>query len=426
MSCCCSCFSFLKCCDCCGGACDGKKDKKVKHLDDPYGHHAASTSPFHPAGGYHAPAPMPMMAGGLKAEPPQYAQFDVGKNGLAVAPTVNEDALPPMPSWDSAAKKHVLTEEEKNAVELGELDPATGQKVPLMAGAAAPGNSMPTSPVNEMGATPYGERPGQGDANGYIRMAGDAYGQNNSSFNSNGGYRDSPAGSGRGYGSPPQDQYAYNNFNGPAGPAFDRPIPQRQNTGDANGQYPGSLSRQYTGNSAFDRQYSDRPPQSTGFNQGSRGPSRGPHADNFQPPRGPSRGPGDNFQPRGPSRGPNGNPNQPPRGPSRGAPTRMASPPQNDSGFDFSTQDYPRSRPTPPPQQPSYNSGRRPSPPMTSNDGYYESNATSYQSQGPTREQYSAYQPPEPVSNHQRAPTALRPGNGRDRREPQGWDPVNH
>jgi hypothetical protein len=102
----------------------------MKHLDDPYAPPARQ--------GYQAPAPMPMMGGGLggKPEPPQYAQFEVGKNGLAVDPkatALSEDALPPMPSWETAAKKHVLTEEEeKNAVELGELDPATGQKVPLM------------------------------------------------------------------------------------------------------------------------------------------------------------------------------------------------------------------------------------------------------------------------------------------------------
>jgi hypothetical protein len=66
-----------------------------------------------------------MMGGGLggKAayEPPQFAQFDVRKTGHAIS----EDALPPMPSWDTAQKKHVLSEEEKDAVELGELDPAT-------------------------------------------------------------------------------------------------------------------------------------------------------------------------------------------------------------------------------------------------------------------------------------------------------------
>lgn len=84
-----------------------------------------------------------MMGGGLGGKPayeaPQFAQFDVGKTGHAIS----EDALPPMPSWETAQKKHVLSEEEKNAVELGELDPATGQKLPLMAGAAGAGISSP-------------------------------------------------------------------------------------------------------------------------------------------------------------------------------------------------------------------------------------------------------------------------------------------
>ncbi|RAL59721.1 hypothetical protein DID88_000353 [Monilinia fructigena] len=123
MSCCCTCFSFLKCCDCCGGSCDGKKGPPHKHLDD--------YPPPNPNQGYQAPAPM--MGGALPArpEPPRYAQFEVGKNGFAVDPpkTISEDALPPMPTWENASKVHVQDEEKGEiGMELKELESSHGTK----------------------------------------------------------------------------------------------------------------------------------------------------------------------------------------------------------------------------------------------------------------------------------------------------------
>jgi len=398
----------------------------MKHLDDPYSH-----TP--PRQGYQAPPPMMGGALGGKPEPPQYAQFEVGKNGLAVEPKANalsEDALPPMPSWDSAANKHVLTEEEKNAVELGELDPATGQKIPLMTGAAAAGTSMPPSPVH--GQSPYGA-PGQAvGGNGYSDIPADRYGQNQNAYNGNGrGYGGSPAagpgrggpgrgygpnspqnydGQGRGYGPPsPQDPYgAENGFAGAAAGGYGRQQPQRQYSNDGR-PFPPQPTRQYSSDSSrplnTGRQYSDRPYPS----------------DNFQP----------NGPPRGPSRGPGG----------PGGPGRMASPPlNNNSGFDFGTgapQQY-QSRPSPPPQQMPYgssNPGGRPSPPIQGrnggNDGYFGGSTAppSYASRSPPPQEasYPGYRPYQPNSNQggRGAPTALMPGGGRGGREPQGWDPVH-
>ena len=381
-----------------------------------------------------------MMGGGLsgKPEPPQYAQFEVGKNGLAVDPKSNglsEDALPPMPSWDSAAKKHVLTEEEKNAVELGELDPTTGQKVPLMTGGAATGTSLPPSPNNELGASPYGSRPGQGvGGNGYIGAVGDPYARNHNAYNQNGrGYGGSSApgqgGLGRGYGPPspqdfsgqggrgygppsPQDSYGNSNngFTGAAVGApsgYGRAQPQRQYPGDLNNSgrpYPPQPTRQYSSDSSRPlnpgRQYSDRP-----------------YA-------------GDNFQPQGPPRGPSSGP---------GGQGRMASPPlNNNAGFDFGTgaqQSYPSSRPSPPPQQQSYgssNAGRRPSPPFQQGDTYsnYSGNTAppTYASRSPPPQEasYPGYRPYQTPSNQggPGAPRTLMPGGGRGARDPQGWDPV--
>lgn len=383
----------------------------MKHLDEPYPPRQGFQNQ-----GYQAPAPM--MGGGLggKPEPPQYAQFEVGKSGLAVEPkTLSEDALPPMPSWDSAAKKHVVTEEENNAVELGELDPTTGQKVPLMTSAASPAIGGPPSPAHD--PSPYGARPGQGvGGNGYIGVGGDAYGQPNSS---NSGYRGSPSpgpgrgmggpgrgygptsvspdGQGRGYPPSPQDQYANDGFGG-AGAGYGRSQPQRQNSNDTYGsrQYPPQPQRQYSDDSARPlnpgRQYSDRPY------------------------------PSDNFQPSGP----------PPRGPSRGpgGPGRMASPPlNNNSGFDFGSGAQPYPRNSPPPQQMPYGSsqGARSSPPLQQG-GYYGGSTAppSYASRSPPPQEpsYPGYKPYQAPNQESRAPQALLPGGGRREREPQNWDPV--
>lgn len=113
-----------------------------------------------------------MMAGGIGGasayEPPKYAQFETGPTGHALEPkNVNDDALPPMPSWETAAKKRVLTEEESGAMEMGELDPKTGQQVPLMSGAAG-GISRTGSPAISPVQSPYGDRPGMNEKNVYM------------------------------------------------------------------------------------------------------------------------------------------------------------------------------------------------------------------------------------------------------------------
>ena len=384
----------------------------MKHLDDPY---------MPPRQGYQAPAPMMSGAAFGKPEPPQYAQFEVGKNGLAVDPktaALSEDALPPMPSWETAAKKHVLTEEEKNAVELGELDPVTGQKVPLMSGAAATGLSMPPSPVN--GHSPYGA-PGQPIGGAYSdNIPGDHYAQHPGAVNGNGreygqaaapvdsyaqngpdgrgGYgapsrpgrggpgRGGPGrgygppqdfeGQGRGYGAPAQDPYAADaGFTGAAVGGYGRPQPSREYSNNSNSSqrpFPPQPQRQYSSDSA-------RPLN----------PGRG-YSDRTYP--------GDNYQQQG----------------------RMASPPlNNNSGFDFGTnaqQPY-SSRPSPPPQQMSYgssNPGRRPSNPQGNggNNGYSGRSPDQRTQPEPSYPGYRPYQAPEQGSR------------GRGGREPQQWDPV--
>lgn len=339
------------------------------------------------------------MGGGLAASSaPQFAQFEVGKNGFAVekpAP-LNEDALPPMPSWDEAAKKHVLTEEEKNAVELGELDPTTGQKMPLMTGAAI---TAPPSPLNDPGHSPYGAPPGQAVGGGYMGVAGDPYSQNNQSqvsydsFGQGQRQRDNPA-MGRGYQDPyAQDQYANDSYNAGYGRP-QRGQPERQYSNSSRGQYPPSQPvRQYSNDSrpSQPRQYTDNTYQSDSA-----------YSDPYQQPRGPSRGP---------SRGP--------------TIPRITSPPlNNNSGFDFGGGNdrggYGGQQRPAPQQQQSYqsyqtaNTYRSESPAPMGTDGGYNDSGNSRQGQG------QGYRGP---PNGRGGPGPNYGGRGGGR-EPQNWDPV--
>ena len=165
VSCCCSCFHCLKCCGDCCGCCDPPKGSQHKYLDAPYvpPHHAAG-------GGYHGEAPMQAQfpPPSTRSQPPQYAEFDVSRKG-------NEDALPQMPGWDTAASKKVEIEEEEH--EMNELkSPHPDQKEPLAYGGQSGLSSpMPSpllhSPMNRGSPSPspslYGQsRPGPG---GYMQ-----------------------------------------------------------------------------------------------------------------------------------------------------------------------------------------------------------------------------------------------------------------
>lgn len=336
--------------------------------------------------------------GGALATPsynsaPQFATFETGPSGFAIdKPAVNEDALPPMPSWDTASKKHIPAD-EKNGVELGELDPATGQQIPLMAGGAGTGMSAPASPLVGPGHSPYGQPSGYSDQYGHnqnnYNQAPGAYGRGtpvaepgrsytpsnagsrgyassqlnaqqgygNSDHSGGQGYAQSPNGSGRGYGPPsPQDPYGGNNNFAAAG--YERQGSVSGSNGRGQG-YPSQPTRQFSGDRpGAERQYTDQSYRSDNYQQAA-------------PVRGPSRGP---------------TPQQ-----------------NNNSGFDFGTQNQ-YSRPAPQRQQ-TYDS--------------YQSNTTA----PPT---YASRSPPpqeQPYRAYGQAPQTLMPGGGRSR-EPQNWDPV--
>lgn len=361
MSCCCSCFSFLKCCDCIGGCCDGKKNKPHKYLDNP-----GAAPP--PNQGYQPPSPM--MTGGLRKEPPQYAAFEVGKNGLAVEPKaqLSEDALPPMPSWETATKKRVVDDDEKDGMELGQLDPATGQKMQTNGNPSptsrSPTGRSPTSPVN---------------GNGYMDGANDPYGQYQNGYHQNSrGYASPQTGPSR-FGSP-APSYA------PQLPRYASPAPQASYHGyDGNMAQDGYSDSGYGGSSGFaNGQYGGSSPQRE-YQSGSARQYMGDQYNNRMPPpaRGPSRGPG----------GPNG----------------PVSPLQNNGGFDFGGRQ----------QQQQYDSR----PLMPSNrmeqqqTGYFDHASTPAPQEQAT---YSGYQSYQPGSRNQ----AMTPGGSG--RQPDRWDPVNH
>ncbi|CAG8983333.1 hypothetical protein HYALB_00007461 [Hymenoscyphus albidus] len=443
MSCCCTCFSFLKCCDCCGccgGCCDGKKDRKMKYLDEEHSRNIGGG--YAPNQGYQAPAPM--MNGGLitSRDPipdsvPKFAQFEVGKNGLYTEPKpagVSEDALPPMPSWDSASKKHV---EDESAVEMKSLAPAAGQNVPLMAGTASPARNLSPGPANE-----YNSQPGQAiGGNGYMGIGDRSPGLPQDGLN-NMGYRGSPGpgmqGQRPGYGPPtPMAMGAQGRGYGPQDP-YGNGGPQPQGYYPNNGQRP-MPQRQFSNESSRAlvpvRQYSDNsydeyqaPP--------SRGPQPGPY-DNYQTPpqRGPSRGPQpqrsyDDYQnnappPRGPSRGPTpGHPYDnyqnnppPPRGPSRG-PVVISPGPINNAGFDFGYGDQQQQQAPPPQHQGSrdnYGGGGAPVSPY---------GVASPPVEKPAYPGYKPYTPP-PQQALGGIPESLSAGGGRGRPPPQVWDPVH-
>ncbi|RKF77626.1 putative fibroin-3 related protein [Golovinomyces cichoracearum] len=128
-SCCCSCFSFLNCCGC-KGCCDGKRYKSS-------GHEGQKPVDLRNQG-YVAPGAM--MSGGMNS-----SQFSRLTTNTTANKPLNEDALPAMPSWDTATSVHVLDEDEVvNSTESADKSSLVGQKVPLVIAGAPTGMSSPS------------------------------------------------------------------------------------------------------------------------------------------------------------------------------------------------------------------------------------------------------------------------------------------
>lgn len=144
MQCCCA------ACSCINACCPNPRGGKSKR-----GYRDAGAPPPPPSnlGYHHTPAPYYSTPSA-----PQFATFDASKK-------VNADALPPMPSWDTATSKKVLDENHSEEMEMDKIDQHDEAK-PMLAHSASPNLSN----------TPYR----QNEAVGYSDNMGQAYGQNGS------------------------------------------------------------------------------------------------------------------------------------------------------------------------------------------------------------------------------------------------------
>ncbi|KAL6249164.1 hypothetical protein RBB50_004227 [Rhinocladiella similis] len=128
------CACCVRCCPC---GSSGRRRDRTKFQDD------YSRMPPTPYGGYQpAPAPAPM-AYGANPMTPQFATFEEPSK------KINEDSLPPMPSWDTAVKRRVedtsepLNPNYQSDLEMGRLEPPQ----PRMRGGYNTVPSGPTSPI---------------------------------------------------------------------------------------------------------------------------------------------------------------------------------------------------------------------------------------------------------------------------------------
>ncbi|TKA68334.1 hypothetical protein B0A49_06312 [Cryomyces minteri] len=171
-------LSLLRCCNSC---CPSGRRKGYKSA-------AAPPPPMPPYQQYQS-APPPIYAAGA----PQYAQFDA-HGGAKDGGKFNEDALPAMPSWDTATSRKVEHPvEEGDDVELNHLDPngnSSSAHAPMLANAAAaplrsPALASPGFPHQQNGtmsggdlrSSGYGQETGVYSATGHSYPSGQGYGQ---------------------------------------------------------------------------------------------------------------------------------------------------------------------------------------------------------------------------------------------------------
>ena len=140
LSCCCDCLSCFR----------GRGRKRARYADAPSAFNPAPYQGYQPANSPHG------------YRPPQFAQFDTGRNRNTIGGKVNEDSLPAMPSWDNATERKVFDETHEEDVEMGKLDP---QKAPMLAhqapapttGYSHTGLPSPGMPYQQHSATQGGD-----------------------------------------------------------------------------------------------------------------------------------------------------------------------------------------------------------------------------------------------------------------------------
>ena len=116
INCLCCGIQCCRCCGCCSCCCPKPRNKKPKYMDDPYDPSFNQPPPPMPApsGNVYAPSPAPPVYRGTAV-----ARFDSPASS-APPSKANEDALPAMPTWDSAVSRRV--ENDHDAVEMEPLN----------------------------------------------------------------------------------------------------------------------------------------------------------------------------------------------------------------------------------------------------------------------------------------------------------------
>ncbi|KAI9767429.1 MAG: hypothetical protein M1840_005658 [Geoglossum simile] len=156
MSVCCGCLS------CCRGR---GSSRGPKHHEEPTSYKGA---PPPTTNGY-TPNQPPSYA------PPQFAAFATSNKDGTGGKAVNGDALPAMPTWESARTRKVLMEAEPpqkghaDDVELGDLNHSgktTGSRAPMLAHAAPPAGYDDIGVASTM-QSPYGNPQDRGHGPGY-------------------------------------------------------------------------------------------------------------------------------------------------------------------------------------------------------------------------------------------------------------------
>lgn len=121
----CVCCGLSCCCGCCCSCCERRPSRPRPSVN------RGQSFPSPPYGGYQPsfPQPPPYQPQPTLYHPQHVPQYDSNR-GTAIKSTFNEDALPPMPSWDAAPERRILVETElqhQEDIELGHLNTSTGQ-----------------------------------------------------------------------------------------------------------------------------------------------------------------------------------------------------------------------------------------------------------------------------------------------------------
>ncbi|PYH41442.1 uncharacterized protein BP01DRAFT_169014 [Aspergillus saccharolyticus JOP 1030-1] len=158
VNCLCCGIQCCKCCLCCSSCCPSPRNRqrKTKHLDDPY---PPPDMPGSMPGAMPGsmPPPMPVKSPYQPPQaPPVYRGTEVARFDAPTSPAglkYNEDALPAMPSWDTAVTKrvedtgpHVETVELETMHHIGR-EPRRMPSAPRMNGGAGGGGYMGPPPV---------------------------------------------------------------------------------------------------------------------------------------------------------------------------------------------------------------------------------------------------------------------------------------